>query len=345
MGAKAFRMVDGCTAVIAAWDSAGQVDYVRLRPLSYPQTDIFVIAYSVDSRKSFEAVAQSWMPELLFHNTLGKNVQNVNSSHVRRGDAPEDGQIWGQPCAAANSPLHGTYAMPPVALLGLRTDRRDPANAEHVSTQEGLELARSIGACYFDECSAKLATHGKTWSDARGEHYDVSKIFDDCIRCAAAAKGRTCCNLQATLKPPSKTQAHKVARKHKALLRRLPALPDNWWTQLTLRQQGCRQRLAFASVLHDRLGPDSAFDAAAELPTDILGVIGVAVLRDHPFVTTAVQLRMTGDWLKSRSLCAEPEVEAGKSLPRTRASGCAWRPGNGDKACSIQQTYETHKTR
>ena len=113
MGAKAFRMVDGCTAVIAAWDSAGQVDYVRLRPLSYPQTDIFVIAYSVDSRESFEAVAHSWMPELLFHNTLSKHVQNVNSSHVRRGDAPEDGQIWRQPF---NSPLHGTYAMPPVAL-------------------------------------------------------------------------------------------------------------------------------------------------------------------------------------------------------------------------------------
>ena len=59
--------VDGCHVFMHPWDTAGQVDYVRLRPLSYPDTDIFVIAYTVDRRQSFEAVAQSWLPELLFH--------------------------------------------------------------------------------------------------------------------------------------------------------------------------------------------------------------------------------------------------------------------------------------
>ena len=31
-------MVDGQTAKLGLWDTAGQEDYDRLRPLSYPQT-------------------------------------------------------------------------------------------------------------------------------------------------------------------------------------------------------------------------------------------------------------------------------------------------------------------
>ncbi|GLE02654.1 hypothetical protein PINS_up011495 [Pythium insidiosum] len=45
----------------------GQEDYDRLRPLSYPQTDVFLICFSVVSRTSFENVKSKWLPEIRHH--------------------------------------------------------------------------------------------------------------------------------------------------------------------------------------------------------------------------------------------------------------------------------------
>lgn len=43
---------------------AGQEDYDKLRPLSYPQTDVFVILYDISNRPSFEHVITKWVPEI-----------------------------------------------------------------------------------------------------------------------------------------------------------------------------------------------------------------------------------------------------------------------------------------
>ena len=45
-------MVDGKPINLGLWDTAGQEDYDRLRPLSYPQTDVFLVAFSLISRPS-----------------------------------------------------------------------------------------------------------------------------------------------------------------------------------------------------------------------------------------------------------------------------------------------------
>ena len=49
-------VVDGVPVSLGLWDTAGQEDYDRLRPLSYPQTDVFLICFSIVSRASFDNV-------------------------------------------------------------------------------------------------------------------------------------------------------------------------------------------------------------------------------------------------------------------------------------------------
>jgi len=57
-------MVNNVSIQLNLWDTAGQEDYDRLRPMSYPQTQIFLICYSVDSKTSLANVSKKWAPEI-----------------------------------------------------------------------------------------------------------------------------------------------------------------------------------------------------------------------------------------------------------------------------------------
>ena len=65
--------VDGKHVELALWDTAGQEDYDRLRPLSYPDSHVILICFAVDSPDSLDNVQEkvcylscrprSWSPE------------------------------------------------------------------------------------------------------------------------------------------------------------------------------------------------------------------------------------------------------------------------------------------
>lgn len=115
-------MVDGKPVNLGLWDTAGQEDYDRLRPLSYPQTDVFLMCFSIISPSSFENVSAKWYPEVHHH------------------------------CPNAPIILVGTK-------LDLREDgetvnRLREKGLAPISTQQGESKAKEIGGVKFMECSA-----------------------------------------------------------------------------------------------------------------------------------------------------------------------------------------------
>jgi Ras-related C3 botulinum toxin substrate 1 len=115
-------MVDGKPISLGLWDTAGQEDYDRLRPLSYPQTDVFLICFSIVSPPSFDNVKAKWHPEIDHH---APNIPIILVG--TKLDLREDG----------------------ATLESLRSKRMEP-----VSYEQALVCAKEIRAYKYLECSA-----------------------------------------------------------------------------------------------------------------------------------------------------------------------------------------------
>jgi len=115
--------VDGKRVELALWDTAGQEDYDRLRPLSYPDTDVVLICYSIDSPDSLENVPEKWAPEVRHFCPKVPIVLVANKKDLRN-----DARTIADLARAKQTPV--TY-------------------------EQGEAMARQIGAMTFVECSAK----------------------------------------------------------------------------------------------------------------------------------------------------------------------------------------------
>lgn len=118
------------------WDTAGQEEYDRLRPLSYPQTDILLVCFSVVERSSLRNVTDKWYPEIR------------------------------ENCSSGNPELLRRLGKRPILLVGTKTDLRDQggedtfgtrtAGSEYVSPEEATRVAEQCGFMGYVECSAAL---------------------------------------------------------------------------------------------------------------------------------------------------------------------------------------------
>ncbi|KAG5514018.1 hypothetical protein PMAC_000640 [Pneumocystis sp. 'macacae'] len=59
--------IDGQQIELSLWDTAGQEEFDRLRSLSYADTHVIMICFSVDSRGSLENVQSKWVGEIASH--------------------------------------------------------------------------------------------------------------------------------------------------------------------------------------------------------------------------------------------------------------------------------------
>lgn len=56
--------VDNKAYNLGLWDTAGQEEYDKMRTVSYPHTDVFVLCFSLVQPNSFANVKNRWYPEL-----------------------------------------------------------------------------------------------------------------------------------------------------------------------------------------------------------------------------------------------------------------------------------------
>uniref|UniRef100_A0A646QHU4 RasRelC3 n=1 Tax=Hemiscolopendra marginata TaxID=943146 RepID=A0A646QHU4_9MYRI len=78
---------DGMNVNMTLWDTAGQEDYERLRPLSYPNTDVFLLCYSVDNLNSYDNILSKWCPEVRHHCPKAPIVLVATKTDLRDDDA------------------------------------------------------------------------------------------------------------------------------------------------------------------------------------------------------------------------------------------------------------------
>ena len=60
-------MISGEPVMLGLFDTAGQEEYDRMRPLSYPEANVFLICFSTVNPSSFENVKAKWLPEVKLH--------------------------------------------------------------------------------------------------------------------------------------------------------------------------------------------------------------------------------------------------------------------------------------
>ncbi|XP_018332401.1 rho-related protein racC-like [Agrilus planipennis] len=68
-------------------DTAGQEEYDRLRALAYPETDVFIVCFSVDNRASYKNIVSKWNPEIRHYRPKAKLIL-VGTKCDLRTDCP-----------------------------------------------------------------------------------------------------------------------------------------------------------------------------------------------------------------------------------------------------------------
>ncbi|RIB21137.1 cell division control protein 42 [Gigaspora rosea] len=109
---------------LGLFDTAGQEEvYDRLRPLTYPQTDVFLVCFSVTSPASFENVKEKWFPEV--HHHCPDIPCLIVGTHIEKRDDP-------------------------LVIEKLSRQKMRP-----ITLEQGENLAQELGAVKYVECSAR----------------------------------------------------------------------------------------------------------------------------------------------------------------------------------------------
>jgi Rho family protein len=145
--------VDSVHIELSLWDTAGQEEFDRLRSLSYDDTDLIMLCYSVDSKDSLENVESKWVGEIADNCPGVKLVLVALKCDLREAADEEEG---------ANEEANPREKKP------------------MISYDQGLEVARRIHALRYLECSAmRKRGVNEAFTEAARVALSVRKERDD----------------------------------------------------------------------------------------------------------------------------------------------------------------------
>ena len=116
--------IGGKTVQMNLWDTSGADDLDEMRPLSYPDTDCFMLCFSIADEESFDRIKTKWVDE------------------VRQNCGVDD---------------------PKIVIVGTKSDYRQNQNAIALLEKQGknivkkeaiAQMAKEVGAAAWCECSA-----------------------------------------------------------------------------------------------------------------------------------------------------------------------------------------------
>jgi len=122
------------TIELGLWDTAGQEEYDRLRPLSYANANVFLICFAVVNPISYDNISYKWYPEVMHFCPDTPLVLVGTKVDLRKDEA--------------------------FVEKNLRANNLQP-----ISTAQGQELAKKIKAFKYLECSARTEENLKTVFD------------------------------------------------------------------------------------------------------------------------------------------------------------------------------------
>ncbi|KAK4235593.1 hypothetical protein C8A03DRAFT_36541 [Achaetomium macrosporum] len=151
---------NGKPVELALWDTAGQEDYDRLRPLSYPDTHGMVLCFAIDSPDSLWNVLAKWIFEAA-HFCKEVPVFLVGCKH----DLREDPKTIGELIRTGQRP-----GLTVAGLIGARCYFETSAKTRHgIDGSDGL----------MDVLAQEVLTRCKTSPLPHSNRDDIRSIIDD----------------------------------------------------------------------------------------------------------------------------------------------------------------------
>ena len=129
-------LVDGKEISLSLWDNSDIVHSEQLKPIVYPTTDVFVICFSLSSQDSFKNVHTRWFSEVSQYEPEVPIVLAGTKLDLCRSQSVDGGGC---------------------------------GDFKPVTTEQGVDMCRCIGAVKYIECSAVTGV-------------GLKKVFDEVCR-------------------------------------------------------------------------------------------------------------------------------------------------------------------